>query len=649
LLLVYESLYILVYNKESCKMLFRALIENGSHLWLLDCIIKDFSHKKNIEYGVKLLLLLNESEKCLKYMTKKNLHVLNHITETKNDELKHDIMILYLCLYYYEDTPSQMSNSSSIIKCIIDFFTNPRTTPTNSIPLLVLSNLISEDTIKDYTNQEFIKFLLATKITKTMHSSALHCGNLDGFIKLVSLLYNQQLLDIDLKILLEKLCELLLLYGTSLPVNQSIRASSSRSFQVLSLEGVDLLLKLLCRQFTKTPFAIYAKISEDTMLSSIGVMCQLLQQYMFEQLSVRYKSKNQVNVDTIILCIVKILYIPFVVELDQSLLYSILSSMYENNIIDNLVRISNHTKKQQLVIGLLARLVLTDEMFIPQMNNILKNTDEMAFIKTILTTTASDECEILNDLLAILAHIARYCADSFHTIIGLFTLEDGKITLFELLNHSRNNTIIRTCTLLGNLLKHSDNLYEEVKRHDVIPRLIAFIQKNNVALRKSTTLVFGNLAYHNDELYESLRLAIPVLSQLLQDNIAKVRANTVVAFGNFVRHSTKLYPTLFEYKVPTRILDVACNDNDVGVQDASLWVLRLYMQNQQCRKILLAADLRDKLTTLLEHSNPASLNLSRGLALSRASSIHSNISMAASRHCVKLLSQIKHMDLNGER
>jgi hypothetical protein len=111
-----------------------------------------------------------------------------------------------------------------------------------------------------------------------------------------------------------------------------------------------------------------------------------------------------------------------------------------------------------------------------------------------------------------------------------------------LLSHHDAAVRARTANLLGNLCRHSNRLYSEMSKYNVVDPLIALCGDTDRSTRKFACFAIGNAGFHNASLYPLLRPAVAPLVELLRDEEDRTRANAAGALGNLLRNSDELVP-----------------------------------------------------------------------------------------------------------
>ena len=113
--------------------------------------------------------------------------------------------------------------------------------------------------------------------------------------------------------------------------------------------------------------------------------------------------------------------------------------------------------------------------------------------------------------------------------------------------------------------------------------------------------VLGNFISTNEILYEYVDELTPFLVQALNDTISKIRSHAVSKFRKFYSMPRdidsivdtlgflaryRLSNRLIELKVPEKLLDVACHDTHVTVQEFALRVLKQMIKHEQAKAVI---------------------------------------------------------------
>lgn len=143
---------------------------------------------------------------------------------------------------------------------------------------------------------------------------------------------------------------------------------------------------------------------------------------------------------------------------------------------------------------------------------------------------------VVTDVLVILSQLARLSADYYPLLFSM----DICPALRELLSCANPAVRAKACSAVGNMVRHSDVFYHEMKQAGVIKQLVQLCSDSDEACRKFASFAVGNSAFHSYTLYNDLAPAIPKLLHLLRDPEEKTRANAAGALGNLVRNSDEL-------------------------------------------------------------------------------------------------------------
>ncbi|KAI0226995.1 hypothetical protein LSAT2_022553 [Lamellibrachia satsuma] len=271
------------------------------------------------------------------------------------------------------------------------------------------------------------------------------------------------------------------------------------------------------------------------------------------------------------------------------------------------------------------------------------------FFTACLKQQPNGSTSLICDTLSICSHLVRMSPSHIDMLMQMFR---GPKRDYELLGnmlcHSAAVVRSRTCSMLGNVLKHSGTFYAVLSKCDkLVTDLMVCLSDEDPDVRKGASYAVGNAAYHSGALYGKLQRAIPSLISLLDDPVAKTRANAVGALGNLAIHSDQLCGSLLSAKAIHSMLEVACHDTQYGVQECALMALRSMCSQASLKKELLKLKAVDKLSRVsdsrVRSSQPtspvSSTALSRqlrpSLSLSKSMGRHSITNVM--QHCYRLI------------
>lgn len=193
-------------------------------------------------------------------------------------------------------------------------------------------------------------------------------------------------------------------------------------------------------------------------------------------------------------------------------------------------------------------------------------------------------------------------------------------------------------------MKHNSHMYGVLKqREKLLNGLIAGLKDEDPNVRKGSSYAIGNAAYHNGDLYVKLKPCIPLLVELLRDPVSKTKANAASACGNLGAHSNVLCLELKKQKIIPRLLDLACHDQNQGVQVNAILALRTLSQQDELKKEMMNQKAVDKLNAISVATTPRPLSRSSKTQSLLINSFHSNngSSSVVYSHCSKLVRMLQ--------
>ncbi|CAF1375368.1 unnamed protein product [Adineta steineri] len=150
------------------------------------------------------------------------------------------------------------------------------------------------------------------------------------------------------------------------------------------------------------------------------------------------------------------------------------------------------------------------------------------------------------------------------------------------------------------MTKSSHTFCTVLKTHpDVLDQLRQCCFEEDSHVRKMAFFVLGNFISTNEILYEYVDELTPFLVQALNDTISKIRSHAVNTLGFLARYRRS--ERLINFKVPEKLLDVACHDTHVIVQEFALRVLKQMLKHERAKEILQECNATDKLSNLLSN------------------------------------------------
>lgn len=284
---------------------------------------------------------------------------------------------------------------------------------------------------EDTTSHDaFLQKLFQTDINnETIHLPMQH-GKYDGLVFAHYVDHQRSPNDVTTEdTVIQQICQIFYYFGEQLLTDASGGCEQCLNWEILSSEGIALNAQLLNEILSKSINKIYVKSVEELFPHIVFILTTLLQREHFDEIA-KYKTSNDeissvASPLQIELIIVKILCIPFSVDLDESLLYEILCAIHRSDTLKSLIQVSKDTKDRNVIVGLMTRLVLTDEMFVSQLKSLVTDDEEMLFLFSTLFLQYED-VNLLCDMLAILSHLTRQSSDNIAVITKIFHSDQGK-------------------------------------------------------------------------------------------------------------------------------------------------------------------------------------------------------------------------------
>ncbi|KAM7446260.1 Serine/threonine-protein kinase 36 [Porites harrisoni] len=419
-------------------------------------------------------------------------------------------------------------------------------------------------------------------------------------------------------------------------------------WRLMSYRGLEKVLDVTQLLFTKTPLQSIVKLVEPP-THAVSFLCKMLTSPFVEQFSKHLvvskhedKPEDREILKEIISKVIRIFYFPFATDVEEHLLHDTQSVLYQFRLVPILLEFAARflpMEDLELAMGLVSRLVLSDEIFVTQLAKHVINNKAEPFLTSLVS--ADNPIPLLNDVIAILSHVARISSEYVTMVTQILrTEQDSYEPLHHLLTHQNSAVVANACGMLGNILKHSSVFYSTLQRTSLLSSLLSCLKSDDSNVRKTASFAIGNAAYHSDSLYPALSPAVPLLVDLLTDSLARTRANAAGALGNMVRHSPLLYQQIIKAQAPHGVLDMACNDGHAEPQDAALKTLRLFCRNPRCRQVLVSLGIQQRLVRFLERSRMSGACSQQSSISSVPSTARTNDSVV-SEHCVRILNKLK--------
>ncbi|CAC5416461.1 FU [Mytilus coruscus] len=336
---------------------------------------------------------------------------------------------------------------------------------------------------------------------------------------------------------------------------------------------------------------------------------------------------------------------PFAVDIAEELLHQVQQCLFNASLLPRLIFCcTKYLKNEQLEIpiNLMLRLVLGSQQFLKQFCKCVK---EQKTVSLLSQCTQSTSSTVVSDVVSICSHLVRMSPQHAPFVKSVFHGSKGDYDpLLKLIKHNSATVRSRACSLVGNLMKHNSHMYGVLKqREKLLNGLIAGLKDEDPNVRKGSSYAIGNAAYHNGDLYVKLKPCIPLLVELLRDPVSKTKANAASACGNLGAHSNVLCLELKKQKIIPRLLDLACHDQNQGVQVNAILALRTLSQQDELKKEMMNQKAVDKLNAISVATTPRPLSRSSKTQSLLINSFHSNngSSSVVYSHCSKLVRMLQ--------
>uniref|UniRef100_A0A8D0HVX0 non-specific serine/threonine protein kinase n=1 Tax=Sphenodon punctatus TaxID=8508 RepID=A0A8D0HVX0_SPHPU len=392
----------------------------------------------------------------------------------------------------------------------------------------------------------------------------------------------------------------------------------------LSPQGTVLFLSLALFVFTREPHQCLHQLAQPHGVV-MATLTKLLSLDFLDRLAQTHQGGDPALVPSTVLQACQLLCFPFALDMDAETLALVRAGVMEAELPAQLLQVcSRHLPllETELPLSLLSHWALRDQRAIEQVVGAAASEPSRAFLSAILL---SDSPALLADLLSLLTHVARAgptYLPFLQEVLGCW--DSGYQPLRHLLCHPECPVRARACSLVGNLLRHSQELPPVPQgQAGLLELMLERLADEDGQVRRSASFAIGNAAYQAGSLAQTLSKAVPGVVRLLSDPQPKTRCNAASALGNLGRQSVELGDLLIQSKAPQLLLDAACHDPQLPVQEAALVALRTISQQPRIHQVLVKLRASEKLGAL-------------SFSECRGSSARSP-RPASARHCEKLI------------
>ncbi|CAL1543188.1 unnamed protein product [Lymnaea stagnalis] len=398
-------------------------------------------------------------------------------------------------------------------------------------------------------------------------------------------------------------------------------------WSLISPQGLMASLQMAVSVFTKETYQCLPNLATSDSILMLTLV-HFLHPSLLEEVHSHFKTDGPQLVEDIILAVTQMGCFPFAVDITEELLAEIQHCLYTSKLLPRLLAacvkyLSGPSLETS--IGLISRLVIGNVIFVDQFATAVRTCKAVPFLQKCMESRSP--LSVICDTMSLCSHLVRTSPEHLDLVRNIFRGPDGEFGLLSgFLLHSTAAIKSRTCSLLGNIMRHNGQMYTTLKQKDkILAGLLACLQDSDSNVRKCAAYAVGNACYHSGELYSKLKPALPHLVDLLHDPITKTRANAASASGNLGMHSAVLCPDIKRCKLVAHLLETACHDAQSSVQISAMLALRSLCQQEELHKDLLALHGVEKLTPLLSASTPRDAMTPRPFTpASRPGSVMSN-------------------------
>ncbi|KAL4223174.1 Serine/threonine-protein kinase 36 [Mactra antiquata] len=435
---------------------------------------------------------------------------------------------------------------------------------------------------------------------------------------------------------------------TELPIHdietdtEALKGFHEPDWSLVSPQGLMAVLQMSVTVFTKETQQCIPNLAVPDSIIMLTLIHLLRKEFLHSLSKSFHVEGPQLTID-LILEVTQICCFPFAVDTSDDLLSEIQTCLHSHQLMPRIMyACQKYLKDEQLEtpIGLISRLVLSNNMFVEQFCNAVRDLKFLPFLSSCIASNSP--IPVVCDTISLCNHLVRISAQHITLVKSVVQTNKGDPDkLSGLLSHPSSSVKSRTCSLLGNLMKHNGQMYTFLKQRDkLLESFIACLKDEDQNVRKGASYALGNAAFHNDNLYLKLKPCIPQLVELLKDPVSKTRVNAACALGNLGLHSNSLCLQMKKSKVVQCLVYTACHDSQPGVQISALLALRTLSKQDDLKKEMSSSKTVDKLSELTSSTprpSSATPRPNSALTSSLQSSRGHTSSSAVLTHCNKLI------------
>ncbi|KAF6036508.1 STK36 [Bugula neritina] len=575
------------------------------------------------------------------------------------------VHILSILVIQLQQVPALISQASELMVAI---FIESTVASQTAAAALLFSQVIDHGIGVAVPPEEMVTAALSvmTDLTQVCVRVPFEFGILDGLLLLLNQILEQSerlpmakvYIDNGIWItLLHRLASTLRMQNEAIDGNTVTPPDSvlEPEWDLMSPTGIIATVQLAVGIFTKEAHQLASFFMRPDGITN-QVMMYLVSPPFLQMMSQRCTEEKAVIMTSLLLELSQLCILPLACDLSEDTLEYIHTSFLDGQLLPRLLMAC--VKHLALVdtcilIGLIERLCLTNLPFLSQFTECLDNAEVISFISQCLKLSSPESLTV--DILTILNHLVRRLPNTSSLILSLIEVKaSGETVVTTLLTASSSVIRARVTNLLGNVIKHNDLFASSLKtKPSLLKALINCLSDSDHNVRKGASYAVGNAAFHSSNINESLLPVVPTLIKLLTDPIARTRSHAVCALGNLILHSEDLSDELINQSAVASVLDLACSDTQLHVQECALSTLHEMIQHKSLRQDLMKHKAISRLSHISSTSPSKSGSLtarSTGGALSARSAYSSVGNMRANQNisyqCALLVRQLQETSAN---
>ena len=276
----------------------------------------------------------------------------------------------------------------------------------------------------------FVEFMLTHEIDPQHVLLPLSHGKYDGYVIMLHKIANAN----EIKVFQKLICLLECFVGNNSVENDREEPNVELFlWHLLSFDSLFLLVDLLQKLIYKRPNCLLS-LSENALHNIFFFFAVCINpKYIDKWQTCRFSNKSivlNISMEKFHSNLINLFCIVFTLDIDLSVMYGLYCLLHRCLLLKSLLLLTKiYPNCTGTLLGLFAHLVITDEMFIPQLQLLLTIDETNCMLQDLLT--AQNDVGALCDLLAALSHMSRQSSDNVVVIVHLFAPnESGNLFIY---------------------------------------------------------------------------------------------------------------------------------------------------------------------------------------------------------------------------